>query len=168
MTDFEAKRTVSRKHLLVYDGLIPVVFMLLAGWGLSEKFAEPLLHALDNQHWGGWSLWFRQSVLRNWIWQNSTWIFGAFPGFVWLIWMRLNLQTDLLSGKRTLERPIFSLIQGFFFWIEDGGELAATKRHYEKQIARNQEKIRQLELEVTRVGQFHADVESQFGSFNDE
>jgi hypothetical protein len=81
----------------------------------------------------------------------------------WLLWVRLNRQTDFLTGRVSYERPLFHMARGFFVWIEGGGETAALRRHYEMIVARQADKIQHLQNEMHRVDQFQNDIETHFG-----
>lgn len=153
---------MSCKHVWIYDVVLPAIGVGLIGAWLSDRFAETALLWADGLGLGGFGAWFRHSAFRDFAWRYSEWFFSAPPTLVWLFWRRMNRQTDLLTGKLTWDRPIYQLMRGFFLWIEDGGEIAALRGDYEKRLAQQAEKIRQLDDEMNRVEDFQAQVDAQF------
>lgn len=157
---------MTRKHLFLYDILLPGALIVGAGWLGSQLFAEKLLWVLDHVRMWDLGTAFRKSEIREWVWNYSDFVFAVPPALLWLLWVRLNVQTDFLSGRKSLERPLFQFVHGFFNWIEDGGELAAQKRDYELKLARAHDKIHQLQIEMSRAQSFQEDVESQLGDLD--
>ncbi len=153
---------MSRKHFWIYDVVLPAIGVGLVGAWLSDRFAESAMLWGDSVALGGFGAWFRHSEFRNFAWNYSEWFFSALPMAVWLFWRRMNRQTDLLTGKTTWDRPIYQLLRDFFLWVEDGGEVAALRRDYEARLAHQAEKIRQLDDEMNRVEDYHAQVDAQF------
>ena len=157
---------MTRKHFFIYDFCLPLFGILMIGFFLSEWFAESLLHALDRVQSFGFGTWFGHHALREVVWVYSQWVFAIPPALVWLLWFRLNVEVDFISGQKRLDRPLFKLVAGFFNAIEDGGEMAQVKREYQLKIARLEDHYRQLHQDLLREECFDTDATGNFDGYD--
>ncbi len=139
---------MTKKHIFLFDILLPIAFISLTGWLLSQILALPVFRwAAAVQLWGIGN-WFVSSNFGRDIWPYR-WPLFCIPVLVtWLLWIRLNLQYDIINYRYRMDRPLFTLFERFFQWIEGGDKVTLLKRAYEQRLAAAHDTIRKLERQL--------------------
>lgn len=153
---------MSKRHLILYDILLPLAGILAAGRLLSDLFDIQVLRWLDSVQAFGMGAWFSHSPARALLWNFSWPAFSLAPGLLWLVWVRINLEYDFAARRRRLDRPVYDFLRGCFRWIDgvDAGRWQLEAARF--RMAQAEDRVRSLEGELARVRRDYADLEADY------
>jgi hypothetical protein len=140
---------MTRRHVYLFDILIPLVGILVMGWLFSEAFATKSLRLLDGLSFMEFGEWFRTSSLRRWVWQSSWPIFSLIWLVLWSCWILWNRETDRLTGSKRQVRPIFDACRSFFNWVENDSLVPQALSVSDSELEILREKLRRTERELS-------------------
>jgi hypothetical protein len=160
--------SMSKRHLFLFDILMPIAAIFGVGKFLSTLFDTSVFLTLDRVKAFGFGMMFSHSPFRNVLWDYSWVMFAAAPALLWLIWVRINVEYDYVSRSRRLDRPLYGFFKGLLKWIDGDDGLRWQIQSLEFRAAQSEERARKLEAELMRTRQEVGDLEQANQDLEDE
>lgn len=142
---------MSKRHFLLYDFILPILFILAAGRFLSDQFDTALFRWADSIKAFGIGPWFSHSSIRQTLWSDSWLLFASAPALLWLAWFRVNVEYDYVERCRRLDRPLYTFFRGLFRWIDGTDASKWQIQSLQFRLAQAEDRTRKLETDLLKA-----------------